>query len=92
MNLDRCRPTERFSSQARFCDRRPEYPAEVIAILRRDLGLEPRHVAADVGAGTGKLTKLFLENGNRVFALEPNAENRAHVREDEATRPNGKLT
>ena len=39
-------------------------------------GLRPDHVIADVGSGTGILSKLFLENGNRVFAVEPNDEMR----------------
>ncbi len=72
MNIERYRPTERFTSKARFYDFRPDYPAEIVAVLRRDLGLAPRHVVADIGAGTGKLARLFVGNGNRVFALEPN--------------------
>ena len=31
---------------------------------------------ADIGSGTGKLTELFLENGNAVFGVEPNREMR----------------
>ncbi len=31
---------------------------------------------ADVGSGTGSLSRLFLENGNRVFGVEPNTEMR----------------
>src|SRR5690349_21932006 len=37
----------------------------------------PQWVVADIGSGTGLLTKIFLENGNRVFAVEPNAAMRA---------------
>jgi SAM-dependent methyltransferase len=33
-------------------------------------------VIADVGSGTGILARLFLENGNRVIAVEPNDEMR----------------
>jgi SAM-dependent methyltransferase len=29
-------------------------------------------VVADIGSGTGFLTELFLENGNEVYAVEPN--------------------
>lgn len=36
----------------------------------------PQHVIADVASGTGLFTRLLLENGNRVFAVEPNAEMR----------------
>jgi ubiquinone/menaquinone biosynthesis C-methylase UbiE len=31
---------------------------------------------ADIGSGTGILTELFLQNGNQVFAVEPNREMR----------------
>ena len=31
---------------------------------------------ADIGSGTGILSQLFLENGNTVFCVEPNAEMR----------------
>jgi ubiquinone/menaquinone biosynthesis C-methylase UbiE len=33
-------------------------------------------VVADVGSGTGILARLFLDNGNRVIAIEPNDEMR----------------
>jgi SAM-dependent methyltransferase len=33
-------------------------------------------VVVDVGSGTGILGKLFLQNGNRVFGVEPNEEMR----------------
>jgi SAM-dependent methyltransferase len=34
-------------------------------------------VIADIGSGTGLLTELFLQHGNRVFGVEPNPEMRA---------------
>jgi SAM-dependent methyltransferase len=91
MNLDRYRPTERFSSKARFYECRPDYPMEIVSILRRDLGLEPRHVVADVGAGTGKLARIFVENGNRVFALEPNAAMRAALEKNFPSKSNPRV-
>jgi SAM-dependent methyltransferase len=64
---------ERFSSRvedyARF---RPTYPPEVIAVLREECGLTPESVVADIASGTGLFTRLLLENGNRVFGVEPN--------------------
>jgi len=48
----------------------------VVAVLRDACGLTPQSVVADIGAGTGILTELFLRNGNRVFAVEPNPEMR----------------
>lgn len=70
-------PTKRFSSRvetyARF---RPSYPSEVIDVLREECGLTPAHVVGDIAFGTGLFTRLLLENGNRVFGIEPNAEMR----------------
>ena len=69
---------QRFSSRvADYVRYRPGYPAELIPLLRRECGLRANHVIADVGSGTGLLTKVFLENGNRVIGVEPNAEMRA---------------
>ena len=39
-------------------------------------GLNPEHLIADVGCGTGLLAKIFLENGNPVIGVEPNLEMR----------------
>ena len=72
-----------ISSTARFSDRvenyiryRPGYPPEVLGLLRAECGLQPSHIVADVASGTGMFTRLLLENGNSVFAVEPNAEMR----------------
>jgi ubiquinone/menaquinone biosynthesis C-methylase UbiE len=71
------------ASTTRFSDRvenyvryRPGYPPEVIELLRKGCGLTPDHVVADIASGTGIFSHLLLENGNRVFAVEPNAEMR----------------
>jgi SAM-dependent methyltransferase len=70
-------PTARFSDRvenyARF---RPGYPPEVLDLLRTECGLRPNHVIADIASGTGIFTRLLLENGNPVFAVEPNREMR----------------
>ena len=69
---------QRFSSRvADYVRYRPGYPTELIPLLRRECGLLAEHLIADVGSGTGLLTKVFLENGNRVIGVEPNAEMRA---------------
>jgi len=72
------RPTERFSDRvADYVRYRPGYPPELLECLRRNCVLRPQWVVADVGSGTGLLAKVFLENGNRVFGVEPNAAMRA---------------
>ncbi|MES2923754.1 MAG: class I SAM-dependent methyltransferase [Verrucomicrobiota bacterium] len=70
-------PTSRFSDRVEnYVKYRPTYPPEVIACLKENCGLTDESIVADVGSGTGLLTKLFLENGNRVIAIEPNREMR----------------
>jgi len=49
----------------------------VIEILTARCSLRREDLVADVGAGTGMLSELFLENGNAVVAIEPNDEMRA---------------
>jgi len=70
-------------SLTRFSDRvdeyvkyRPGYPAQVIEVLRSRCGLTAGSVIADIGSGPGNLARLFLDNGNKVFAVEPNTEMR----------------
>jgi len=70
-------PTLRFSSRVgNYVQYRPRYPREVIATLREECGLTSSSIVADIGSGSGALTELFLENGNKVFAVEPNREMR----------------
>jgi ubiquinone/menaquinone biosynthesis C-methylase UbiE len=70
-------PTLRFSSRVEnYIRYRPGYPAEVLATLRRECGLTPAAVVADVACGTGIFTRRLLENGNRVLGVEPNHEMR----------------
>lgn len=67
-------PKLRFSDRVEdYARYRPGYPPEIIDLLRTECNLTPESVVADVGSGTGFLTRLFLENGNVVYAVEPNA-------------------
>jgi ubiquinone/menaquinone biosynthesis C-methylase UbiE len=51
---------------------RPTYPAGIIDVLIQKIGLDPDDVVADIGAGTGISSELFLRNGNVVYSVEPN--------------------
>lgn len=67
-------PTERFSSRTdNYVRYRPGSPAEVLELMKSECGLRPHDVIADIASGTGIFTRMLLENGNRVFAVEPNA-------------------
>jgi SAM-dependent methyltransferase len=75
--------TERFSSRVEhYAKYRPGYPAELLPLLEHEAGLLPGAVLADVGSGTGILSKLLLENRNTVYAIEPNAEMRQAAERD----------
>ena len=70
--------TERFSTRVgAYREHRPRYPRAILDVLRRDCGLTSQSVIADVAAGTGLLAEIFLADGNRVIAVEPNAAMRA---------------
>ncbi|MCA1624801.1 MAG: class I SAM-dependent methyltransferase [Acidobacteria bacterium] len=65
---------ERFSNRVEnYVKYRPDYPKEVLDLFRKEMNLQTSSVVADIGTGTGISAKLFLENGNTVFGIEPNA-------------------
>lgn len=69
--------TSRFSDRVEnYVRYRPGYPAEVVNALRRECGLTPEHVVADIASGTGIWTRMLLENGNPVYGVEPNVDMR----------------
>src|SRR5262245_49555419 len=71
-------PTKRFSNRVEnYLKYRPRYPSAIIPLLEKECGFNRDSVIADVGSGTGFLAELFLQNGNRVLGVEPNAEMRA---------------
>lgn len=71
-------------STSRFSDRvddyvryRPDYPPALLDWLQREQGVDAGWQVADIGAGTGISSKMFLDAGYRVTAVEPNAPMRA---------------
>ena len=63
----------KFSGKANIYARyRPTYPEEYLKYLAADCGLQPGIDAADIGSGTGILTRQLLAREARVFAVEPN--------------------
>jgi len=78
--------TKRFADRVDVYRRyRARYPREVLDFTREHCGLTATSVMADVGSGTGMLAEVFLENGNRVFAIEPNTEMRDACKELEVS-------
>ena len=72
--------TERFTGKSLSYDAgRPDYPAEALDCLAAQCALAPGSVVADIGAGTGKLTRMLLARGWDVAAVEPNADMRAKL-------------
>lgn len=68
-----------YSLEAEFYRYRPNYaPAAIARLVAQVDGRRRGFVTADVGAGTGNLSVLLLEQGVRpVVAIEPNREMRA---------------
>jgi len=74
MTATRMDPIHRFSNRAEdYARYRPGYPRAIVDVLRAECGLAPESVVADVGSGTGLLAQVFLENGDMVYGVEPNA-------------------
>ena len=69
---------DRFSSRVEnYARYRPGYPSAIVDLLKEECALTPKSIIADIGSGTGKLSELFLANGNIVIGVEPNAAMRA---------------
>jgi SAM-dependent methyltransferase len=80
---------QRFSNRvADYVRYRPGYPEEILPLLKTWTNFRVEHTIADIGSGTGLLSKLFLDFGNRVLGVEPNAEMRAAGEEFLSQYPN----
>jgi SAM-dependent methyltransferase len=78
MQPDGNHPHRRFSRRVEdYARYRPAYPAALLTVLEAEIGLNPAATIADVGAGTGIFTRLLLDYGTTVYAVEPNGEMRA---------------
>ncbi len=59
---------------------RPGYPQDAADWMLEQLGIGARSSVADLGAGTGKFTRLLVPSGARVYAIEPSAGMREELR------------
>lgn len=55
---------------------RPSYPLNFIDYLFTDVGISQSSIIADIGSGTGILTRQILEKCRKVYGIEPNADMR----------------
>jgi len=80
--IDMTNTIERFSNRVEnYVKYRPGYPPEVLGLFKSELGLTADSVVADIGSGTGMSARMFLENGNVVYGVEPNDAMRAAAEE-----------
>ena len=66
---------KRFDNKAKVYEKyRPNYPKESINIIMSSCGVPSieNYIIADIGSGTGKFSKLLLDNGCIVYGIEPN--------------------
>jgi SAM-dependent methyltransferase len=81
-------PKERFTNRVDdYVRYRPGYPPELFEMLMVECGLGQESRVADVGSGTGILTRDLLATGSRVAAIEPNAAMRAAAEQSLAGDP-----
>ncbi|APV43599.1 Methyltransferase domain-containing protein [Dehalogenimonas formicexedens] len=74
--------SERFTNRvAYYVKYRPSYPEAYLGYLATEVGFKENSVVADIGAGTGILSKLLARRVKRVFAVEPNHQMRLAAQE-----------
>jgi SAM-dependent methyltransferase len=87
--IENVNTVERFSDRvANYVKYRPGYPPEMIHFFRERLELRRDSIVADIGSGTGISARPFLENGNVVYGVEPNAAMRTAAEEYLVEFPN----
>jgi len=80
---------ERFSNRVdSYLKYRPSYPKEAVDYLYDYVGLRSNSKIADIGSGTGIFSKLILERGSYVIAVEPNEEMRVASEQTLDSNPN----
>ena len=84
--------TDRFTGKARaYAQGRPDYPASVVGLLTQESRREnPR--LADIGSGTGILSRAMLERGWTVYGVEPNDDMRREAERRLSSFPDRKST
>ena len=74
--------SERFTNRvAYYVKYRPSYPQAYLDYLVKEACFNASSVVADIGAGTGILSKLLAARVNTVYAIEPNSQMRLAAEE-----------
>jgi SAM-dependent methyltransferase len=77
---DRLHPATRgFTEAERYERGRPDYPQAAVEAIVSELDLRAGRTVLDLGAGTGKLTRLLVPSGANVIAVEPIREMREQL-------------
>lgn len=80
-----------FTGKAQFYNSRPTYPQECIDYVIKKMEIPSGGIVADIGAGTGILTKPFLDAGCTVYAVEPNDDMFAELKKNLSRYQNVRL-
>ena len=79
-------PIERFGDRAdNYAKFRPSYPDPMLGFLLDVVSLPA--VVADIGSGTGILTRQLLDSGYELYAVEPNGPMRSEAERTLGGRP-----
>ena len=79
---------QRFSGKADlYAAGRPSYAEGFLRDLKERFGFSEHTAVADIGSGTGMLTRQLLGLGCRVYAVEPNADMRRIAERDLSCHP-----
>ena len=81
-------PTGVFSTKAdKYACYRWDYATQAIQTILDGTGVTRESAIADIGAGTGILTRHLIGKVKRIFVVEPNAEMRRIAARDLAAYP-----
>jgi SAM-dependent methyltransferase len=70
-------PKTRFSDRVEnYITYRPSYPSEAIKFIVSEFHINSNSIIADIGSGTGILTRLLAKYPSILYAVEPNDEMR----------------
>lgn len=64
-----------------YAKARPKYAVGLFNYIKNTLQIPERSIFADIGSGTGIFSEQLLNNGYRVYAIEPNTDMRKKAEE-----------